>query len=145
MRKLLALALVLVCAGCAFCADIVSVEREAMIMRVELNTLGSSGDPLEREAWLRKIIDKCRGTEEAEAAYWDLADLYLDGFSEEKRQEAREMLELCLRSYPDTRRSLLVKCRLVDLYEEKDPRRAELVSQLRNDSRLPSMMRNSLN
>ena len=145
MRRLLALAAVLVCAGSAFCADIVSIEREAMIMRVELNTLGSSGDPLEREAWLRKIIDKCKGTEEAEAAYWDLASLYLDGFPEEKRQEAREMLELCLRSYPNTRRSLLVKCRLVDLYEEKDSRRAELVSQLRKDSRLPSMMRNSLN
>ena len=146
MRKVIALAFVLIFGGsAAFCADVVSLEREAMIMRVELNTLGSSGDPFEREAILRKIIDKCKGTEAAEAAYWDLADLYLEGFPEEMRQEAREMLELCLRNYPDTRRSVLVKCRLVDLYDAKDSRRAELVKQLKNDGRLPSMLRSSMN
>lgn len=145
MKKIIALVFVLIFAGNAFCADIVSLEREAMIMRVELNTLGSSGDPFEREAILRKIIDKCKGTEEAEAAYWDLADLYLEGFPEEMRQEAREMLELCLRNYPDTRRSVLVKCRLVDLYDAKDSRRAELVRQLKKDGSLPSMLRSSMN
>ena len=145
MRKVIALAFVMIFAGSAFCADVVSLEREAMVMRVELNTLGSSGDPFEREAILRKIIDNCKGTEEAEIAYWDLADLYLEGFPEEMRQEACEMLELCLRSYPNTRRSVLVKCRLVDLYDAKDSRRAEIVRQLKQDGGLPSMLKTSLN
>ena len=78
MRKTLALALVLMLAGPAVCADVAGLEREAMVMKVELAGLGSSGDPFEREAILRKIIDKCKGTEEGEAAYWDLADLYLE-------------------------------------------------------------------
>ncbi|MBR0253493.1 MAG: hypothetical protein IJQ57_09110 [Synergistaceae bacterium] len=64
----------------AFCADINSIEREGLILRVQLNRLGSNGDPFEREEILRTIIDTCKGTEEGENAYWDLADLYLDGF-----------------------------------------------------------------
>ena len=145
MRKIIALALVLVSAGCAFGADIVAVEREGMVLRSEFNRLGSGGDPFEREAVLRKIIDECKGTEEGEAAYWDLASVYLDEFPEEMRQEAREMLELCLRNYPNTRRSVLVKCRLVDLYDAKDKRRAELVRQLKNDAGLPTMLKAYLN
>ena len=145
MRKVIALALVLMSAGSAMCADIVSLEREAMVMKVELNVLGSSGDPFEREAILRKIIDNCKGTEEAEAAYWDLADLYLEGFPEEMRKEAADMLELCLKNYPNTRRSVLVKCKLVDLYDANDSRRVELVKQLKNDSHLPSMLKSTLN
>ena len=144
-KAAVALVLMLMLQGSAMCADVVSLELEAMVMRVELNMLGSSGDPFEREAILRKIIDKCKGTEEAEAAYWDLANLYLDGFPEEMRQEAQEMLELCLRTYPNTRRSVLVKCRLADLYEAKDSRRAELVKQLKSDAGLPSMLKKSLN
>lgn len=147
MRKVFALALALVLAvPCAvLCADTMSLEREARIIRVELNRLGSSGDPFEREALLRSIIDRCRGTEEGEMAYWDLADLYLDGFPEEMRKEAREVLELCLRAYPNTNRALLVKCRLVDLYDAGDPRRAELVRQLSSAQELPAMLKVSLN
>ncbi len=144
MRRIFAALFVLLLCVPAFGADIVSLEREAMILRVEYNRLGSSGDPFEREAVLRKIIDRCKGTEEAEAAYWELADLYLDGFPEEMRQEAREMLELCLRDYPNTKRALLVKCRLVDLYDAKESRRAELVRQLRNDNTLPNVLKASL-
>ena len=144
MRKILALVLVLMCAGSALCADVAGLEREAMVLKVELAGLGNSGDPFEREAILRKIIDKCKGTEEGEAAYWDLADLYLEGFPDEMRQEAAEMLELCLKNYPNTRRSVLVKCRLVDLYDAKDKRRTELVRQLKNESGLPTMLKNSL-
>ena len=145
MRKVIALGLVLVCAGCAWSADIIAVEREGMVLRSEFNRLGSDGDPFEREAVLRKIIDNCKGTEEGEAAYWDLASVYLDEFPEEMRQEAREMLELCLREYPNTRRTVLVKCRLVDLYDAKDKRRAELVRQLKNDAGLPTMLKAYLN
>ena len=147
MRKVFALALALVlCVPCAgFCADTLSLEREARIIRVELNRLGSSGDPFEREALLRSIIDRCKGTEEGERAYWDLADLYLDGFPEEMRQEAREILELCLRAYPNTNRALLVKCRLVDLYDAGDRRRAELVRELASSHQLPALVKASMN
>ncbi|MBQ7155325.1 MAG: hypothetical protein IJR85_07220 [Synergistaceae bacterium] len=144
MKKFLVIMMVLAFAGCGYCADVAGIEREAWILRAELNMLGSSGDPFEREAILRKMIDRAKGTEEGERAYWDLADLYLDGFPEEMRQEATEMLELCLRTYPKTRRSVLVKCRLVDLYDVKDSRRAELVRQLKNDSGLPSVLKSSL-
>ena len=128
--------------GFAFAADIVSLEREAQILRVQLRTAES---PAEREAILRKIIDTCKGTEEAEAAYWDLADLYLNDFPNERRREAAEMLELCLRTYPNSNRSTMIKCRLVDLYDVKNKRRAELINQLRNDKNVPEMIRNSLN
>lgn len=129
----------------SFSAPISELEREAFVLRVELNRIGSSGDPFEREAILQKIIDRCKGTEEAEAAYWDLADLYLDGFPDEMRQEAREMLELCLRAYPNTNRTSMVKCKLAYLYDEKEPRRAELVKQLQNDKNLPNIVRASIN
>ena len=145
MKKVIALAVVLMCAGSAWCANVVSIEREGMILRSEFNRLGSSGDPFEREAVLRKIIDTCKGTEEGEMAYWDLANVYLNEFPEEMRTEARDMLEECLKNYPNTRRAVLVKCRLVDLYEAKDSRRAELVRQLKKDSGLPSMLKASIN
>ena len=115
--------------------------REALALRVELNRLGNSGDPFEREAILRKIIDICKGSEEAVAAYWDLADLYLDAFPEEMRQEAREMLELCLKNYPASPRASMIKCKLVELYEADDPRRIELVAQIQNDKSLPNILR----
>ena len=69
MKKFAALAVVLMFAGSAWCADIVSVEREGMILRSEFNRLGSSADPFEREAVLRKIIDKCK---ELKKAKWHI-------------------------------------------------------------------------
>ena len=129
----------------AFCADINSIEREGLILRVQLNRLGNNGDPFEREEILQRIIDTCKGTEEGENAYWDLADLYLDGFPEEMRQEAREILELCLRAYPNSNRASMVKFRLIDLYDAGDSRRSELVRQLKNDKNIPAMLRNSIN
>ena len=98
----------------------------------------------EREAILRRIIDRCKGTEEAVSAYWDLADLYLDAFPDEMRQEAREMLELCLKNYPDSQRALMIKCKLTELYDTADPRRAELVKEIKNDKTLPNILRASL-
>ena len=121
-----------------------AAEREALAMRVELNRLGSSGDPFEKESILRKIIDRSKGTEEAVAAYWDLSDLYLDAFPEEMRQEAREMLELCLKNYPNSPRVTMIKCKLVELYDTGDPRRAELVKELQNDKSLPNILKASL-
>ncbi|MBQ6773871.1 MAG: hypothetical protein IJP48_07420 [Synergistaceae bacterium] len=144
MRKFIMLFMML-SASCAFGAEIESLERNAMILRVEYNRLGSEGDPIEREAVLREIIDTCKGTEEAEAAYWDLADLYLDSFPEERRQEACEMLELCLKNYPDTRRSVLVKCRLVELYDNNNTRRSELINQIKSDKSVPNLIKEGLN
>ena len=114
--------------------------REALALRVELNRLGSSGDPFEREAILRKIIDICKDSEEAVAAYWDLADLYLDAFPEEMRKESREMLELCLKNYPDSPRASMIKCKLAELYDANDPRRTELTAQIKNDKSLPKIL-----
>ena len=145
MKKIAAVVMVLACAGSAWCADIVSIEREGMILYSEFNRLGSSADPFEREAVLQKIIEQCEGTEEGEMAYWDLANVYLDEFPEEMRNEARNMLEECLKNYPNTRRAVLVKCRLVDLYEAKDSRRAELVRQLKKEPGLPTMLKSSIN
>lgn len=145
MRKVIALLAVMLLPVCSYGADVASVEREGLVMRVELNRLGTSGDPFEREAILKKIAERCKGTEEGEAAYWDLADLYLDGFPEEMRKEAREVLELCLKTYPNSRRTAMVKCRLVSLYDSGNSRRAELVRQLKNDSTLPSVLKSSLN
>ncbi len=143
--KIFALLSILIMPVCSYGADISAVEREGLIMRVELNRLGADSDPSEREAILRKIADRCKGTEEGESAYWDLADLYLEGFPQERRQEARETLELCLKNYPNSRRASIVKCKLTELYDAGSPRRAELVKQLRNDGTLPSVIKSTLN
>ena len=143
--KAAALLSVLIMPVCSYGADISSIEREGMIMRVELNRLGPDSEPSEREAMLKKIAERCKGTEEGESAYWDLADLYLEGFPEERRNEARDVLELCLKNYPNSRRAVMVKCRLVELYEAGSPRRAELIRQLKNDNSLPNMLRSTLN
>lgn len=143
--KILAVILILIMPLCSYGADISSIEREGMIMRVELNRLGSDVEPEEREAILKKIAERCKGTEEGESAYWDLADLYLEGFPEEMRKEARDTLELCLKTYPNSRRSVMVKLKLAELYDADTPRRAELIKQLKDDSSLPSVLKSSLN
>ena len=142
--KIFALLSILIMPVCSYGADIASIEREGMIMRVELNTLGANADPSERESILKKIAERCKGTEEGESAYWDLADLYLEGFPEEMRKEAQETLELCLKTYPNSRRASMVKCKLAELYDAGTPRRAELIKQLQNDGTLPNILRSSL-
>ena len=144
MRRIFVIAiLILFCTlGCAFGADIVSLEREAQVLRVNLRSAESAS---EKEAILRRIIDTCKGTEEAEAAYWDLADLYLNEFPTERRQETAEMLELCLRTYPNSNRSTMIKLKLIDLYDAKNKRRTELINQLRSDKNVPEIIRSSLN
>ena len=143
--KILALLSILIMPVGSFGADVSAVEREGLIMRVELNTLGANAEPSEREAILKRIAERCKGTEEGESAYWDLADLYLEGFPEEMRKKAQETLELCLRNYPNSRRSAMVKCKLAELYDAGTPRRNELIKQLKNDGTLPDIVRSSLN
>ncbi|MBQ7170588.1 MAG: hypothetical protein IJR63_11885 [Synergistaceae bacterium] len=142
--KVFALLSILIMPVCSYGADISAVEREGLIMRVELNRLGTNSDPEEREEILRKIADRCKGTEEGEAAYWDLADLYLEGFPEERRKDAAAVLELCLKNYPNSRRASMVKCKLAELYEAGSPRRAELIRQLKNDNSLPNILKSTL-
>ncbi len=142
--KIFALLLMLIMPVCSYGADISAIEREGLIMRVELNTLGADSEPSEREAILKKIAERCKGTEEGESAYWDLADLYLEGFPEEMRQEAQQTLELCLKSYPNSRRSVMVKCKLAELYDAGTPRRAELIRQIKNDGTLPNILRSTI-
>ena len=143
--KILALLSIFIMPICSYGADISAIEREGLIMRVELNTLGADSEPSEREAILKKIAERCKGTEEGESAYWDLADLYLEGFPEEMRKEAAEVLEQCLRNYPNSRRSVMVKCKLAELYDAGTPRRAELIRQLKNDGTLPNVLRSTFN
>lgn len=143
--KIFALLLMLIMPVCSYGADISAIEREGLIMRVELNTLGADSEPSEREEILKKIAERCKGTEEGESAYWDLADLYLGGFPEEMRKEAQETLELCLKAYPNSRRSVMVKCKLAELYDAGTPRRAELIRQIKNDGTLPNVLRSTLN
>ena len=145
MLKVFALLSILIMPVCSYGADISALEREGMIMRVELNRLGNDSDPEEREEILRKIAERCKGTEEGESAYWDLADLYLEGFPDERRKDARDILELCLKNYPNSCRASMVKCRLIELYDAGTPRRAELVRQLKNDSSLPNILKSTLN
>ena len=139
-----------VCAQQAFAAPVsmegnaAAPERTALELQVELNRLGSSGDPIERESILRKIVQQCPGTEEAEAAYWALSDLYLDAFSEPREAEARDVLELFLKKCPDSRWVAQAKCRLLALYGAKDQRAAELRRELARDKGLPQMLRSAL-
>ena len=106
--------LLIILCGSAFSYN-EELEREALALRVELNRLGNDGDPFEREAILRKIIKECRGTEEAERAYWDLADLYLDAFPDERRPEAIGTLELFLKDYPKSNWAPAVRSRLEEI------------------------------
>ncbi|MBR1658478.1 MAG: hypothetical protein IJ697_08445 [Synergistaceae bacterium] len=145
MFKILALLSILIMPVCSYGADIQAVEREGMIIRAELNRLGNDADPSERETLLKRIAERCRGTEEGEAAYWDLADLYLEGFPDEMRDKARNILELCLKTYPNSLRSGMIKCRLAELYDAGSARRAELVRQVKNDSRIPAVIQSTIN
>ncbi|MBQ9528562.1 MAG: hypothetical protein IJR68_13250 [Fretibacterium sp.] len=112
-------------------------ERLGLELQVELNRLGSSGDPTEREALLRRIAGECQGTEAAEAAYWSLSDLYLDAFASPEVAKACEVLELFLKRYPDSPWTDQAKCRLLALYDGKDARAAQIKRELLADGGLP--------
>lgn len=120
-------------------------ERLGLSLQTELSRSGTSNnDPVEREAALREIIERCSGTEEAENAYWSLADLYLDAFSEPKEKEACEILERFIKNYPDSRWLTQVKCRLFVLYDGKGERAAELYKELQKSGDLPNIIKSNL-
>lgn len=142
--------LLLALAGPALCApaalptspeEALARERTARELNVELNRLGSSGDPVEREAVLRRIVEQCAGVEEAEAAHWSLTDLYLDAFSEPREEDARDVLERFLKQYPNSRWTTQAKCRLLALCDAKGDRAAQLRRELSGDDALPQALR----
>lgn len=121
-----------------------AVEQTARELRAELSRLGSSGDPEVREAFLRRIIERCPDTEEAEAAHWALADLCLDGFAEPKEEQARNVLEQFLKRYSSSQWATQVRCRLYCLCEGTDAERtAQLRAELLKDEALPQVIRKS--
>ncbi len=127
-------------------ANIPELEQNAQSMRVEFDRLKDTDENLqEREKILKSIITNSRGTEEAELAYWDLSDLYLDSYQEPKTDLAIATLEEFLKNYPDSNWTTHFKLKLLDLYGNDNPKRASLKEQLTNDKSLPSSLRSSIN
>ena len=122
-----------------------NAEQTALELRVQLTRLGNDGDPAAREAIWKKIIEQCPNTEEAEAAFWALSNLYLDDFEEPREPQAREVLEQFLKRYPDSRWTSQVKCRLHFLcVGVDDERAAQLRGELLKDKALPQVLRTAL-
>ena len=145
MRKIfLACAVFLACSGILYGYEVLNPVQEALIARIEFNRLGNS-NPDEREKLLKQIIAKSPDTEEAQAAYWDLAELYLAAFDEERRLDAEKTLEKFLERYPQSDWSLNFKLKLFELYDAKNPERAHLKKDILNDKALPFMLKSSLN
>ena len=125
-------------------------ERLGLSLAAELprtNVNDETQAVIEREAVLRDIINRCAGTEEAENAYWLLADLYLDAFSEPNEDKACEILEKYLKSYGSSRWAVQVKCRLLALYAgnaDKADRAAELKRELEQSGEIPNILRANL-
>ena len=125
-------------------------ERLGLSLAAELpraNVNDETQAVIEREAVLRDIINRCAGTEEAENAYWLLADLYLDAFSEPNEDKACEILEKYLKSYGGSRWAVQVKCRLLALYAgnaDKADRAAELKRELEQSGEIPNILRANL-
>jgi hypothetical protein len=61
----------------------------------------AQGAAKEKEALYLRIIDECPGTPEAEEAYWELSNLYLDEFDEPKEKESIAALEKFLKRYEE--------------------------------------------
>ena len=125
-------------------------ERLGLSLQAELARVNVKDDPqslIEREAVLRDIINRCAGTEEAENAYWSLADLYLDAFNEPNEEKACEILEKYLSRYADSRWAVQVKCRLLALYSgnaDKTERALELKRDLERGGEIPNLLKANL-
>ena len=127
-------------------ANLPSLEREALSLKVEFNRLNDTEENAEeRMSILKNIISNSRGTEEAQIAYWDLADLYLDSFQEPKIELAISTIEEYLKSYPNSNWTTHFKLKLLDLYENNNPKKAQLKNQLLKDKTLPNFLRSYLN
>ena len=126
--------------------NISELEHEALSRKVEFNRLPETDETLqERMLILKNIIKDSRGTEEAQIAYWDLADLYLDSYDEPQIDLAISTLEEFLRNYPNSDWSVHFKLKLLDLYGDKNPKKTQLKNQLLKDNSLPSSLRSYLN
>ena len=132
--------------SCSICpAQVINPEQEAQILRVEFNRLGSSGDPVERENILKQIISKYPNTDGAQLAYWNLADLYLNAFDDEKLNDAVNILETFLKNYPNSEWRLNFELRLFEMYDNKNTRKEQLKQKILNEKYLPAMLKAQLN
>lgn len=133
---------VLVCGGALFLCVLLTPaqgagssseeqEQRALELRLAVSRL-SEDRARERESLYYEIADSCPETEAAEEALWALSSLYLDAFDEPREQSAREVLELFLSRYPDSKWGIQVRSRLVLLYSgtENRGRAAELCREL---------------
>lgn len=143
MRKIfISLIFVIAFANFANAYELFNPVHEALIMRVEWRR---AANPEEREEILKRIIENSPETEEAEAAYWDLAELYLGGFPEERRADAENVLKEFLGNYPNSEWALNFRLKLLDLYDAKNPERIALKKEILNDKSLPAVLRASFN
>lgn len=106
-------------------------ERKALEIRLAVSRL-SEDRAEEREALYHELVKLCPATEAAEEALWALSGLYLDAFDEPREQSAREVLELFLARYPDSKWGVQVRSRLILLYSGTENRKrvAELCREL---------------
>ncbi|GHV33705.1 hypothetical protein FACS1894187_02720 [Synergistales bacterium] len=79
-------------------------EQRALALSLRFSVSHISSDAAsetakEKESLYMRIIEECPDTPEAEEAYWELSDLYLDGFDEPKEKEAKAILERFLKKY----------------------------------------------
>ncbi|GHS97060.1 hypothetical protein AGMMS50276_16480 [Synergistales bacterium] len=96
-------------------ADYADQKALALSLRFSVSRLptDSSDDVAkEKEALYLRIINECPDTSEAEEAYWELSNLYLDGFDEPKEKEAVAVLERFLKELSDSPWALHVNSRL---------------------------------
>ena len=143
MRKIcLVIIFLLTLTNFAFAYEMFNPVHEALVMRVEWRR---ASEPEEREEILKRIIENSPDTEEAQAAYWDLAELYLSGFSEERKTDAENILNEFLERYPDSEWALNFRLKLLDLYDVKNPERSNLKKIILSDKTLPAVLKASLN
>ncbi|GHS87704.1 hypothetical protein AGMMS49957_08050 [Synergistales bacterium] len=109
MRKfILAIFVFIFLAPCApsFAENISSADQRALALSLRFSVSRLPPDSAkEKEALYLRIMDECPDTPEAEEAYWELSNLYLDEFEEPKEKEAVAVLEKFLEKYDTARLS----------------------------------------
>ena len=70
------------------------------------------------EKLYQEVMDKCPLTERAQIAYWQLSNLYLQGYEQPQWEKTVDLLERFLEKYPDSPGVPPVTQRLIQAYEE---------------------------
>lgn len=138
-----AMVVLLFCVPASAAPELTDDERRALELRVELSRMTGADDADAREAVCLSIIQDCGGTEEAEAAYWRLADIYLDAFDEPQEQKARDVLKRFIERCPNSRWVTHARLRLLELGGDKKEI-GTLRSALQKDDSVPKSLRAGL-